>query len=103
TITASESADVLAYRASLLWNPLRNLKVTIRHDYTQELGTGFTGTNFAPALQAGLLPGEVPDPRAVIFRGPQPSQDMKHWGLAGVFNLDLGALVAERIGDSRVL
>ena len=103
TITPSESADVLAYRASLLWKPLHNLKVTIRHDLTQELGTGFTGTNFAPALQAGLLPQEVPDPRAVIFRGPQPSQDMVHWGLAGIFNLDLGPVVAELISSYRDL
>ena len=103
TITPSESADVLAYRASLLWEPLRNLKVTIRHDLTQERGTGYTGTNFAPALQAGLLPTEVPDPRAVIFRGPQPSQDMRHWGLAGIFNLDLGPVQAELTSSYRDL
>ena len=103
TITPSESADVLAYRASLLWEPLRNLKVTIRHDLTQERGTGYTGTNYAPALQAGLLPSEVPDPRAVIFRGPQPSQDMRHWGLAGIFNLDLGPVQAELISSYRDL
>jgi iron complex outermembrane receptor protein len=82
---------------------MRILKVTIRHDLTQELGTGFTGTNFAPALQAGLLPGEVPDPRAVIFRGPQPSQDMKHWGLAGTFDLDLGPIQAQLISSYRDL
>jgi iron complex outermembrane receptor protein len=103
TITPTESADVLAYRASLLWKPLHNLKITIRHDLTQELGTGYGGTNYAPALQAGLLPQEVPDPRAVIFRGPQPSQDMKHWGLAGIFDLDLGSLQAQLISSYRDL
>jgi iron complex outermembrane receptor protein len=103
TITPTESADVLAYRASLLWLPLHNLKITIRQDFTQELGTGYGGTNYAPALQAGLLPQEVPDPRAVIFRGPQPSQDMKHWGLAGIFDLDLGPLQAQLISSYRDL
>jgi iron complex outermembrane receptor protein len=103
TITPSESADVLAYRASLEWIPLPILKVTIRHDLTQELGTGFTGTNYAPALQAGLLPQEVPDPRAVIFRGPQPSQDMLHWGVAAIANLDLGPVLFELISSYRDL
>jgi iron complex outermembrane receptor protein len=103
TITPSENADVLAYRASLYWTPLHILKVTLRHDLTQELGTGFTGTNYAPALQAGLLPGEVPDPRSVIFRGPQPSQDMLHWGVAAIANLDLGPVGLELISSYRNL
>lgn len=101
TITPSESADVLSGRASLLWNPSRLFKAAIVADWTHEGGTGYTGTNFAPALQAGLLPSEVPDPRGVIFRGPQPSQNMHHSGVAGTFTLDLGPALIELISSYR--
>jgi iron complex outermembrane receptor protein len=101
TITPSESADNLAYRASALWRPFDRVKVNLTHDYLQERGTGYTGTNFAPALQAGLLPNEVPDPRAVIFRGPQPAQRMMHWGVGGKFNVDLGPALIDLISSYR--
>jgi iron complex outermembrane receptor protein len=103
TITPSENADVLSGRASLLWTPIRSFKALVVADWTHEGGTGYTGTNFAPALQAGLLPGEVPDPRGVIFRGPQPSQNMHHGGIAGTFTLDLGPAVIELISSYRNL
>jgi len=103
TITPSENADSLAYRASLGWEPADRVKVSIIHDYTQENGTGYTGTNFAPALAAGLLPSEVPDPRAVIWRGAQPSQNMKHWGVATNVNVDLGPVSLELLGSYRSL
>ena len=45
----------------------------------------------------------MPNPRAVIFRGPQPSQDMLHWGLSAIFNLDLGRVQAELISSYRDL
>jgi iron complex outermembrane receptor protein len=88
---------------SALWLPLDRVKVNVVHDYVQERGTGFTGTNYAPALQAGLLPQEVPDPRAVIFRGPQPAQDMKHWGVSGRLNVDLGPALVELLSSYRSL
>src|SRR6185369_1434251 len=59
TITPSENADSLAYRASLLLAATDRLKVSIIHDYIQENGTGYTGTNYNNALSAGLLPSEV--------------------------------------------
>ncbi len=101
TITPSESADNLAYRMSALWLPIDRVKVSVTHDYLQERGTGYTGTNFAPALQAGLLPQEVPDPRAVIFRGPQPAQKMMHWGVGGKLNLDFGPALVDLISSYR--
>lgn len=103
TITASENADVLSGRASLLWTPVHMFKATLVADWTHEGGTGYTGTNYAPALQAGLLPNEIPDPRGVIFRGPQPSQNMHHSGIAGTFNFDLGPAMVELISSYRDL
>lgn len=90
TIKASETADVLAFRGSAKWMPLDNVTVLLKGDYTQEGGTGYTGSNYIEALNAGLLPDEIPDPRAVVYRGPQSYQDMKHWGLHGELTLDFG-------------
>jgi iron complex outermembrane receptor protein len=101
TLTPSEDADTLAYRASLKWVPIDVLTVNVAHDYTQEGGTGYSGSNFANALQAGLLPEEVPNPRAVIYRGPQSSQDLKHWGARGDVVLDLGPLLINYLGSYR--
>lgn len=103
TITPAENADTLAYRASVQWVPIDKLTINVRHDYTQEGGTGSTGTNFTPALTAGLLPEEVPDPRAVIYRGPQARQDLKHWGISGDATFDFGPVLLEYTGGYRNL
>ena len=101
TITPTESADNLAYRASALWAPSHWFKATVTHDLTQEKGTGFVGTNFAPALNAGLLPSEIPDPRAVIYRNPQPSLSMWHLGVGTNLQFDFGPVLAEVISSYR--
>jgi iron complex outermembrane receptor protein len=103
TIEAAESADALAYRASAKWIPTDRVTVLVRHDYTQEGGTGYTGANFAPALQSGLLPEEVPNPRAVIYRGPQASQDLKHWGVSADVTVDVGPMLIGYLGGYRSL
>jgi iron complex outermembrane receptor protein len=101
TLKPSESADTLAYRASLKWLPLDLLTVNVAHDYTREGGTGYSGSNFANPLAAGLLPEEIPNPRAVIYRGPQAGQDMIHWGARGDVVLDLGPLLVNYLGSYR--
>ena len=102
-LTPAESADTLAYRASAKWVPLSFITVNVGHDYTHEGGTSSTGTNFEPALRAGLLPSEVPDPRSVVMRGPQPFQKLTHWGLNGDISAKLGPLVVNYIGGYRNL
>ncbi|MET0386595.1 MAG: TonB-dependent receptor plug domain-containing protein [Polyangiales bacterium] len=103
TLNAAESADTLAYRASLLVAPVDKLKINVRHDYTREGGTGYQGANFAPALGAGFLPEEVPNPRAVIYRGPQGYQDLIHWGINGDVTVDLGPVLIAYTGSYRNL
>jgi iron complex outermembrane recepter protein len=103
TLQASDSADTLAYRVSALWLPVDKLKINIRNDYTQEGGTGNGGSNYFNALSAGLLPQDVPDPRAVVYRGPQGSQDVKHWGVDGDARLDLGPVSFGYLGSYRDL
>jgi iron complex outermembrane receptor protein len=101
TLRPSESADTLAYRASIQWVPVRVLTVNVSQDYTREGGTGYSGSNFAQALQSGLLPEEVPNPRSVIYRGPQAYQDMIHWGAKGDVVLDLGPVLLNYLGSYR--
>lgn len=103
TIVPTESGDTLAYRASLLIKPVDMLKISLAHDFMQDKGTGYSGANFLPALQAGLLPEEVTDPRSVLFRGPQPSQKLQHWGFRGNIDLDLGPVLVELISSYRQL
>ena len=103
TIIPSESSDVLAYRGTLLFQPVDAVKVTLSGDFTQEQGTGYSGSNYFAALAAGILPEEVPDPRAVIYRGPQPSQHLEHWGVRGNVEVELGPVNIEYLGSYRAL
>lgn len=103
TLRPTEDANLLAYRASLRFVPFKMIRLDVMHDYLQEKGTGQGGTNFAPALRAGLYPDEVPDPRSVIFRGPQASVNSKHWGVAGNLQFDFGPVLAEVISSYREL
>ena len=103
TNAAGESADNLAYRASAKWTPVSRLTVLAGTDFTQENGTGFSGSNFNAALKAGILPSEIPDPRAVIYRGPQGVQRMQHWGVHTDITYDLGPVSLNYLGSYRHL
>jgi iron complex outermembrane recepter protein len=103
TLEASESADVLAVRGSALWAPVDPITLVLKGDFTQEKGSGYGGSNFTAAIDDGLLPEEVPDPRAVIYRGAQGSQDMKHWGLHGDLTIDLGPVHVGHLAGYRDL
>ena len=103
SINPTESSDTLSYRATALFEPVRWLKITLAHDFTQEKGTGYSGSNYNQALNAGILPDEIPDPRAVLFRGPQPRQKLLHWGFRGNIDVDLGPVLLEYTGSYRNL
>ncbi|MET0344524.1 MAG: TonB-dependent receptor [Polyangiales bacterium] len=103
TIKAAESADVFGYRASAKWEPTKRLTVIAQHDYTHEGGTGFLGTNFTPAYEAGLRAKDVKHPRDVVYRGGQPSQLLKHYGVNAEATLDLGPVLIGYNGAFRSL
>jgi iron complex outermembrane recepter protein len=103
TLRAPEDANALAYRISAKWQPIEAFSVTIRHDYTQENGVGTMGSNFTPALNAGLLPEEVPDPRAINLRGAQGWSRMTNYGVSASFNVDFGLFNAELLSGYRAL
>ena len=103
TIIPTESADTLAYRASLLFKPVRWAKLLLTQDFTQEKGTGYSGSNYQQALTKGILPEEIPNPRAVLFRGPQPAQKLQHWGIRANLDIDFGPVLLEYLGSFRGL
>jgi iron complex outermembrane recepter protein len=103
TLEPSESANAMAFRGSAKWQPAKIVSVLLKGDWTQEKGTGYSGTNIAQALNAGFLPQEIPNVRDVYYRGPQGSQDMKHWGLHGQVDVDLGPVQIGYVGAYRDL
>ncbi|HYQ17842.1 MAG TPA: TonB-dependent receptor plug domain-containing protein [Polyangiaceae bacterium] len=103
TLEPSESGNALAFRGSAKWVPFEKLTVLVKGDYTQEKGTGYGGTNFTQALNAGFLPSDIKNPRDVVYRGAQGMQDMKHWGLHGEATLDLGDVLIGYLGSYRDL
>jgi iron complex outermembrane receptor protein len=103
TLQPSESADAMAFRGSLKWQLHEKISLLLKGDYTQEKGTGYGGSNVATALESGLQPDEIPDVRSVYYRGPQGRQDMRHWGLHGELNVDLGPVLVGYVGAYRDL
>jgi len=103
TNAGAESADNMATRATVKWLPLSNLTVLAGMDFTKENGTGYSGSNYSGALKAGLLPSDIPDPRAVIYRGPQGVQKMQHWGVHTDITADLGPISLNYLGSYRNL
>lgn len=94
-LTPPENADTLAYRVSLKWQPTDKVTITLRHDYTQEKGVGTIGSNYQNALQAGILPEEIPDPRRLQLRDPQGYSRSYNYGVTGSFAFDFGLFNAE--------
>lgn len=103
TIQASESADTLAYRVNLKWAPAQAVTLNVGHDFMQEKGTGYGGTNFSPALKAGIMPTEIRDPRKVIYRGPQGREDTWHLGAHADLVIDAGPVLIQYLGSYRQL
>jgi iron complex outermembrane receptor protein len=102
-IRAAEDANTFSYRMSLKWQPTDHITVLLRHDNTFERGTGWVGSNYTQALQAGILPEEIRDPRSVSFVGVQPSQSLDHLGVSAELLFDLGPVNIELINSYRNL
>lgn len=103
TLRAPEDANTLAYRVSGKWEPSKAVSITIRHDYTEEKGVGVLGSNFQPALNAGVLPEEIKNPRNLDLRGPQGRSDLKNYGVSGTFLFDFGPVNMEFLSGYRAM
>lgn len=103
TLQAAESADTFGWRAGVKWQPAKKLTVTVQNDYTHEGGTGFIGSTYTPAFDAGYSAKDVKNPRDNIYRGGQASQLLRHWGVNGDITLDLGSVLIGYLGSYRDL
>lgn len=103
TMRAPEDANTLAYRVSAKWEPSKIFSVVIRHDYTEEKGTGTLGSNFQPALNAGVLPEEIKNPRNLALRGPQGRSDLANYGVSATFLADFGDVNMEFLSGYRAM
>ncbi|GAB4138398.1 MAG: hypothetical protein Tsb0016_04300 [Sphingomonadales bacterium] len=102
-VGVAEAADNLGARLHMLYEPTPQMSFLLTFDYISEQGTGYTGTNFANPLGAGIAPGEIKDPRKVIARAFTPIQDTEHWGIKGEFNFETDWFNIEYIGSFRSL
>ncbi|MGI9345299.1 MAG: TonB-dependent receptor domain-containing protein [Gammaproteobacteria bacterium] len=81
-IVGAEAADDTGVRLSFLTNNLfgtSGLSLGITLDAITQQGTGYTGTNYASALAAGIDPDSV-NPRDVYVRPITPAEDTSHSG-----------------------
>jgi iron complex outermembrane receptor protein len=102
-LRASEDANTFAYRVSLKWQPVRKISVILRHDNTFERGTGALGTNVTQALQRGIRPEEIPDVRALAYRGHQGQMALDHMGVSADVNFDFGPVSLQVLNSYRSL
>lgn len=100
-VGAAEAEDNIAGRAQLLWEPSDKWRFLIAGDYMHEQGSGWTGTNYAAPLGAGIDPDQIRDPRKVIGRAFTPDLDIKHRGIRGEITYDAGAFKVDYVGSYR--
>lgn len=102
-IETPELSDDFGARLQFYFEPTDDLRILLAADYISEQGTGYTGTNFAAPLGAGVDPNSIADPRDVYARGFAPLQDTVHWGAKFQLNYDLGFAEIEYIAGMRDL
>lgn len=100
-IRASEDANNFSYRASLKWVPIKAITVLLRHDNTFERGTGSPGTNVTQALQRGIQPEDIPDVRALAYRGHQGRMALDHMGVSADITFDFGPVALQLLNSYR--
>ncbi|HET9960037.1 MAG TPA: TonB-dependent receptor [Polyangiaceae bacterium] len=111
TLRAAEDADSFAYRLGMKWQPTEKIALLVSHDLTREQGVGWAGADFAPALDPERVRGrkdvdpipaeQIRSPRSVLYRGPQGSMKLTHWGLGANLTADLGAASVEYLSSFR--
>lgn len=101
-VGVAEAADDFGVRAGFLFEPTKQLKLTLTGDYIEQAGTGYTGVNYANPLGNGIDPDDV-NPREVFGRAFTPVEDTEHWGVKAHLEYDGERFNAEYIGSMRDL
>lgn len=118
SLQASESADTLGLRATMLWLPFRAnrrlgpmadgvsrgapVTVILGADFLHDKGTGATGSNFQPNPNPAPT-APVNNPRKVMYHSPQGWVDVYHAGVRADITIDAGPLMAQSLISYRRL
>ena len=99
-IEPAGSEDDVAGRFSFLWQPTDNFSFDFIADYTNEGGTGYSGTNFFQAFAQGNDFDDI-DPRSAVYRQVQPLLDNEVYGFTGRMRYDAQAFSIEVLSSFR--
>ncbi|MEO1029445.1 MAG: TonB-dependent receptor [Pseudomonadota bacterium] len=99
----AEAADDFGIRGAYKIEFADRFTFTLTGDYVQQMGSGFTGVNFALPLDQGIDPADIEDPRDVLGRGITPEENTRHWGVVGNLQYDGDWFNVEYIGSYRDL
>lgn len=105
-IGVAEAEKNFSGRAQILFKPTDRLSILVAGDYIAENGTGYTGSNFALALdevERGRLQNidQIRNPRDVIARGFTPIQNTDHWGVRTAITYEADPFTIEFTGSYR--
>ncbi len=102
-IGVAEAAQDFGIRGAVLFQPIDRLKFTVTGDYISQVGSGYTGVNFANPLGNGIDPDDIDNPRRVLGRGFTPRENTDHYGIKGQIDYDGEGFNIEYIGSYRDL
>ena len=102
-VGVAEAAHDFGVRGAILFQPIDQLKFTLTGDYVSQVGSGYTGVNFANPLGNGIDPDDIDNPRRVLGRGFTPDENTDHYGVKGQLDFDGEGFNVEYIGSYRDL
>ena len=99
-IEAAGAEDEYGVRASFLWEPSDRLSLDLVVDYTEEGGTGYSGSPLFNAFSAGNRFEDL-NPRDIVYRGPQGELDNEVYGITGKLLYDFDRVGLEFLTSFR--
>lgn len=102
-VGVAEGAQDAAIRGAIKFQPTDRISFTVTGDYISQVGSGYTGVNFANPLGNGIDPDDIDNPRDVFGRAFTPDENTDHYGIKGQFNYDGDGFNIEYIGSYRDL
>lgn len=107
-LPGAQNADNWSIRATLRWQPVKALDVSVAYDRIEEHGTGYQGAQFMQNIggfnQLIADPNDydrLGNPRSVYQRGWNPSADLWHQGVRANVSYDTGPAILEALASYR--
>ncbi len=116
-LPGAQNTDDNAVKASLRWQPVKELDITVAGDYTLQRSTAWGGANVIGLLTNRndrgtpldlsddyfdpIDPDSLDNPRQVYRRGRYPEATTEHWGARLNATYDAGPVIVELLGSYR--